>query len=302
MSGRRPSFRDRLELGLYLPLAALLRALPENAALGLGAGLGALAGGSLKIRRAVVEENLARAFPDESLAWRRHVAAASYRHMGRETVTALRLARARPGEILERTEVHGLDDFLRAASEGGAILVTGHLGNWELGGAVLAARGVAVDAVAYRQRNRLIDAKLVGNRERLGMKVVHRSNAGREVLRSVATGRVPALLADQDAGRRGIFVEFLGPPASTTRGPALLALRSGARLFGGVCLARGTRPHRYIVYLEELTAERTGDLAEDVRRLTQAHTDFLARYVKLAPEQYFWQHKRWKTRPRAAVG
>jgi KDO2-lipid IV(A) lauroyltransferase len=263
----------------------------------LGAGLGWLAGAVLRIRRDVVEENLARAFPERDARWRRRIAVESYRHFGREAVVAFRLGRESAERVLARSDVHGLDALLEAASGPGAIVATGHLGNWEVAGGAVALRKVPIDAVAVRQRNPLFDDALVGNRRRLGIRVVYRDGAGTEVLRSVRAGRVPVLLADQDGGRSGVFVDFLGSLASTARGPALLALRSGAQLFGGVCLVEAGPPRRYAVHLCPLAVERTGDLAEDVRRLTRAHSDFLAGFVRQAPEQYFWQHKRWKTRP-----
>jgi KDO2-lipid IV(A) lauroyltransferase len=199
--------------------------------------------------------------------------------------------------VLARTEVHGLDALMEAARGPGALVATGHVGNWEVAGGAVALRGAPIDVVAVRQRNPLFDRALIANRESLGMRVVYRGVTGGEVLRSLRDGRVPVLLADQDAGGGGIFVDFLGHDASTARGPALLALRSGARLFGGACLAVPGTPRRYTVWLEPLSAPRTGVVAEDVRLLTQAHADFLARFVRRAPEQYFWQHKRWKTRP-----
>jgi len=117
------------------------------------------------------------------------------------------------------------------------------------------------------------------------------------VLRSLRAGRVAGLVADQDARRRGLFVDFLGTPASTARGPALFALRAGAPLFLGSCVALPDQPGRYRCEVEEIRVDRTGDLDEDVRRLTAAHAAALAERVRRMPEQYFWQHKRWKTRP-----
>jgi KDO2-lipid IV(A) lauroyltransferase len=85
--------------------------------------------------------------------------------------------------------------------------------------------------------------------------------------------------------------------AATFRGPALFALRTGAPLFLGVALRRSRHPQRYRIVLEEVRVEPSGDLERDVERLTAAHADALARWVRAAPEQYFWQHRRWKTRP-----
>jgi Kdo2-lipid IVA lauroyltransferase/acyltransferase len=296
-AARRPTPRHRLEHALYRLASLALHGLPERSAVALGAGLGWLAGTVLGIRRDVVDENLARAFPERDAAWRRRIAAESYRHFGREAVVAFRLGRERAERVLARSEVHGLPALLEAVRGPGAIVATGHLGNWEVAGGAVALRDVPIDAVAVRQRNPLFDEALAGNRRRLGIRVVYRGVRGAEVLRSLRDGRVPVLLADQDAGHNGVFVDFLGHPASTTRGPALLALRSGARLFGGVCLVEPGPPRRYRIHLEPLSIAPSGDLAGDVRRLTEAHAGFLARYVREAPEQYFWQHKRWKTRP-----
>lgn len=294
----RPTLRHRLEYALFRIARGGLKVLPEAWALRLGSLLGWVAGSVLRIRRAVVDENLARAFPERDAGWRRRVAVGSYRHLGREAVAAFRLSGERPEGVVARTEVVGLEALREARAEGrGAILVTGHLGNWEIGGAALAARGIPVDAVAFRQRNRLFDRDLVENRVRLGMRVIPRGRASRAVFHSLAEGRVPGLVADQNAGERGLFVDFFGVPASTARGPAVFSLRSGAPLFLGVAVALPGRPHRYRVHLEPIPFESHGEVAADVRSLLNAQVAGLERWVREVPEQYFWQHKRWKTRP-----
>jgi KDO2-lipid IV(A) lauroyltransferase len=288
-----------VEFLFYQVVSGALRRVPERLAVALGGALGWITGEVVRVRREVVDENLARAFPDRVDAWRRRVAVGSYRHFGREAVVAFRVVREGASGVLERTEVDGLEELLEAARGPGAIVATGHVGNWEVAGGAVALRGVPIDVIAVRQRNPLFDRALVENRERLGMRVVHRGVAGVQVLRSLREGRIPVMLADQDAGGGGIFVDFFGHRASTTRGPALLALRSGARLFSGACFALPGAPRRYRVQLVPVDAPRTGDLVRDVASLTQAHADALARFVRDAPEQYFWQHKRWKTRPNA---
>lgn len=297
-----PSLRDRLEFGVFRLLRGLLRVLPERWADGVGSALGRFAGSVLRVRRDVVDSNLARAFPDLGARERARLATASYRHLGREAVATFR-SYGSPEDVRSRTRVHGLPELREALERGrGVIAVTGHLGNWEVGGSAVAAQGVPVDAVVFRQRNRLFDRELVEGRRRLGLQVIRRGRAPREVLHSLNQGRVPALVGDQDAGRRGVFVDFFGTPASTARGAAVFSLRTGAPLFLGVALRAGPRgrpqvPARYDVHLEEVPFEPSGDLEDDVRRLTAAHTAVLERWVRRAPEQYFWVHKRWKTRP-----
>lgn len=295
MSGR--TAKHAAEYMLFRALSTLLRALPESWALSFGAALGQVAGTVVRLRRRDVDANLRLAFPERSVRWRDRVARASYRHLGREAVTVFRLADAEAARVVGRTEVEGLEEMRGALALGhGAVLVAGHLGNWEIGGAALAVRGVPVDAVSKAMANRRFDADLVAIRERLGMTVVDMADAPRAMLRTLRRGRVAALVADQNAREGSVFVPFFGRAAFTARGPALFALRADAPLFLGVCTRVGPRAS-YRVTLRRIDVERTGDLDEDVLRLTAAHVRALEEAVRLTPEQYFWQHKRWKTRP-----
>jgi len=286
------------EYRMFRGLSRLLLALPEGLALRLGAFLGWSAGVLFRVRRREVDAHLALAFPERPPSWRRRVARASYVHLGREAVAMFRMAGMDPGAVQARTTLHGEEALRAALVEGkGVVMVTGHLGNWEIGGAALTARGIPVDAVAKGMANRRFDQDLVATRERLGMRVVDMEEAPRRVLRALRDGRVAALVADQNFHRGGIFVPFFGTLAATARGPALFALRTGAPIFLGVALREEEWPQRYRVELRRIEVEPTGDLEVDVRSLTEAHTSALEAEVRAHPEQYFWQHKRWKTRP-----
>ncbi len=292
--------RHRLEYLAFRIGVACLRALPERGALALGGALGWVAGTILRIRRRVADENLARAFPERERRWRDRVACASYTSLGREAVASFRFGGEPAERVRARTDWVGVAPLLEAVARGkGAILVTGHLGNWEFAGGAAAALGIPLDAVAVRQANRLFDDALNQNRARLGIRIIRKGEAPRDVLRSLRAGRVPAVLADQDAGRGGIFVDFLGAPAATPRGPALFAIKAGVPLFLGTCVPRPGEPGRYLCEVEEVRTERTGKLDEDVRRLTAAHAAALAERVRRWPEHYFWQHRRWRTQPGA---
>lgn len=294
--GARP--KHRLEYGLFRLVTGLLSALPERTALALGALAGWLGGSVLRLRRADVDRHLAQAFPGRDAAWRRRVARASYAHLGREAVSTFRVTARGPSEVVARTTMVGFEAFQAAVAEGrGVVLVTGHIGNWELGGAAFSARGLPVDAVAKGMANPLFGAFLEASRRRVRVRLVELPEAPREALRSLREGHVLGLIADQDAREQGIFVPFLGRDASTFGGPALFALRAGAPIFLGVPLREPGVPARYRVTVERIAVVPTGDLEEDVRALTRAHTAALERAVLEAPEQYFWQHRRWKTRP-----
>jgi Kdo2-lipid IVA lauroyltransferase/acyltransferase len=261
----------------------------------IGARIGAIGYSPLGIRRAVVERQIAAAFPDWAGDRVRQVARASYESLGRTTIEAALVSSYSDRQILDLFE--RVDDWPvveRALALGrGLIVLTGHLGNWELGGAFLAARGVPLDAVARGMENPLFDAYLTRTRERAGMTVVHDADAVRRVPRSLRAGRAVAFLFDQGAvGLASTWVPFFGRMAKTPRGPAVFALRLEAPVVFGAALRQPSG--RFAIGFEAVRAERSGDLETDVDRIVAAYTQVLERWVRRNPEQYFWHHRRWK--------
>ena len=295
---RGPRLRHRVEYALFRVLQGVLLLLPERVALALGGALGWVAGTVLRVRRKVVDDHLAMAYPGESRSWRARVARASYVHLGREGAVTFRLSALDPAAVVARTTIHGLEAFRSALATGtGVVLATGHMGNWEVGGAAFATRGMPTLAVTKGMANTFFDRALVEARGRLGVSVVDMAQAPPAAVRALRRGWVVGMLADQDAREHGVFVPFFGRPAATFRGPALFALRTGAPIFVGVALREPGWPPRYTLSVERLEVPRTGDLEEDVLALTRAYTARLEGEIRKAPEQYFWHHKRWKTRP-----
>lgn len=282
----------------FRAVTGLLSLLPEIVALRVGAAMGVFAGSILRVRRGDVDRHLGWAFPDQPRGWRRRVARGSYAHLGREAVVMFRGGGWPTERVLERTTVVGFEAFREAAGAGaGLVLLTGHIGNWEIGGAAIAARGVELDVVGKGMSNRGFQADLFAARERLGMRVIEMGDAPKEVLRSLGQGRVVALLGDQNAHGGGLFLPFFGRPASTFRGPALFAARTGAPVWVAFALSdRGPKQH-YTVTFEHLPFVPTGDAEEDAATLMGVYGRRLEDAVRAAPEQYFWQHRRWKRRP-----
>lgn len=292
------TIRHRAEYALFLLAAGVARLLTDATAAALGAALGRFAYRPIGIRRRVVEEQIARAFPHHDADWIRRTALAAYIHLGREAVALLRLVSLGPEDVVRLTRFEGFERLREVLDTGGGlVLVTGHLGNWEIAGASVAARGVPMDAVAQRQANPLFDRAITRVRQRFGIRMIDRRDAAGPALRALRAGRVVGFLADQDARGSGVFVPFFGRPASTHRGPALLALRARVPLFLGTLERLPTGAYRAVV--EEISVQRDGPLEEAVERLTAAFTRRLEATIQRIPEQYFWHHRRWKTEPRA---
>jgi KDO2-lipid IV(A) lauroyltransferase len=279
---------------------AVVRRLGIRRAGAVGAAVGAFGYRPLGIRRVTVERQLGVAFPELDAAALRRIARAAYAHLGRVAVEAALLPLYGREHVLELFEDAENWEVVEHAREGGTgiLFVTGHLGNWELGGAYVAARGIPVDAVARHMANPLFDRYLTRTRERIGMRIVHDERAVAQVPRAIRAGRAVAMLTDQETrGLASTWVPFFGRPAKTPRGPAVFALRLGAPLIFGCALRQPSG--RYRMSFEQIQVHRTGDVDADVDRTVAAYTAVLERWVRRAPDQYFWHHRRWKYPPPA---
>jgi KDO2-lipid IV(A) lauroyltransferase len=294
---RKHSPVHRTEFALARSLERAVSLLPERAADRFGASIGRALHG-LGIRRDTVDENLRIAFPDQSDEWRAEVRTAAYEHLGREAAAMLRLSKLDAKAVVNRTVTEGWEELHEARSLGrGVILVTGHYGNWEIAAASVAARGVPIAAIVRRQGNRLVDERLQELRRNLGVETIYQGQAPTRVPRILRANGVVGIVGDQDARKSGVFTPFFNRPASTHRGPALFALRLNAPVFS--CIARRLPGNdvRYEVRGRRVEVGRTGNLDEDVRALLTELSRRLEEEVRRAPEQYFWFHRRWKTRP-----
>ena len=295
---RRPSLANRFEYGSLRAIIGVLGAVRWKRAVRAGAAFGRLAHHPLGIRRNVVESQIAAAFPELGEPEVQAMARGAFEHLGRVTVETALISRIDPGWVLELfATVDGWDTVERLRAQGrGLIMVTGHLGNWELGGAYIAARGVPLDVVVRRMGNPLFDGYLTRTRSRLGMAVVRDRDAVRRTPRTLRDGGAVAFLTDQ-AGLNlaSTFVPFFGRPAKTPRGPAVFALRLEAPVVFGTALR--LPDGRYHLAFEEVPVHRTGDRERDVDELVANYSRILERWVREAPEQYFWHHRRWKRQP-----
>lgn len=300
-SGR--ALRHDVEYAGYRALEAFLTLLPEGLAGRLGAGLGWAAGSVLRIRRGDVDRNLETAFPEADLTWRRRVARRCYAHLGRELSALTSMRHWPPEELHDRVRLVGFEGVIEAVQESrGVVLLTAHLGNWEIAGAGIATLGFPLDVVGKGMANRRMERRLFDLRERAGMRMIEIEDARQDVLRSLRGGRVTALLGDQNAHRHGVFLPFFGRLAATHRGAALFALRSRAPVFVGYAIREPGPKARYTLAARRLQYRVTGDLDRDVRSMLTAYHEDLERSIREAPEQYFWPHRRWKTRPSEEQG
>ncbi len=191
----------------------------------------------------------------------------------------------------------GTEHLKKAMQKGkGVIAILAHLGNWELLTAFAPMTGMQGTVVYRPLKSRAINRFIIENRNSTGVAFFPLHDALDAVQEALAQGHVIGLLADQNSGhRRGIFVDFFGEKACTGKGPAKLAMSTGAPMIP-IFLHRGKT--KFVLEIHpELPVMNTGNEEADIRYNTQIYTSAIEAVIRQYPEQWFWLHRRWKTRP-----
>jgi Kdo2-lipid IVA lauroyltransferase/acyltransferase len=290
--------KHRIELAGVRLLVALPRAFPLRTSIRLGGTLGLFFFDVVRMRRRVTLENLDRAFGDTLDAREKiRIGRASYVNFAKSIIEFASLVRLGKEDYPRIVRFRGIENLRDPVARGrGVIAVTGHFGSWELLGGAVASRGLPADFLVGEQQNSLVNDLMNDLRRSAGIGIIERGVAARGVFDSLKKGRIVALLADQDARKAGVFVDFFGTPASTFQGPAQFAVRTGAPL---VCCAivRGADETHEAILFPPIYPRPGAERDAEVLRLTQAHVKILEDCVRRHPEQYFWAHRRWKTSP-----
>jgi len=275
---------------------AALRMLPHATALKAGAALGSFACKTLKIRTGVAGANAAAA-----LGWRvdgeqvRQLTLDCYRNLGMSLAEIARMPVIGRAGLHKVVSVSGLEHFDRALCEGkGAVLATGHFGNWELMGAAMAQRGYPINFLVGHQTNRLVDGMLNSTRAGFGIGLVRHGAHVRKVLRLLRSNQFVAMLCDHDAGRKGLMIRFFGRPASSVFGPASFALRAGAPIVMGF-ISRDSEGRHHAEFTPLIRVREDIEPEEAIALTTQELADVIEDRIRRRPDHWYWVHRRWKT-------
>jgi len=288
--------QHRIEYVVLKVIIFFINRITPKIALRFGDVIGFFAFSVLRIRRHVTLTNLKRSFGDKYTSRQyKKIGLRSYINFARSMIEYGMFPRLVKRDLSLNIKIV-IDESCREYLEksGGAVMISGHFGSWELMGAYLAQKGWPIDFLVGVQRNLLVNRLMNKHREMFGIGLIEIGVAARGVIRAVKNGRAVAMLSDQDAGDDGVVVDFLGRPASTPKGPAAFALKTGCPIIVGSIIRDGFDKH--IIYIEGLmTIQKAGNKEEDIKRLTQAYTDAIGQYVTKYPDHWFWAHRRWKT-------
>lgn len=299
--------------GLLEGLTALCGRVSIDRCLALARGTGrvwvALAGPRTRCVRAA----LALSLPEASDSERERMVREVFEHLACGLVELLLLRGRQRAALLARVELAGIEHVeaaARATPSGGVLVVTAHLGNWELACAKVAALGFPVSVVYRGLGNAVLDRALVELRGRAGREpggvpveqIRMGPGAGRALVRAFEAGRRVLVLLDQNADRdEGVFVPFFGRPACTRSGPVALARARGVPIVPAF-IRRCDAGRRHCIGIEPALAApaeplASGDEAALVGRQVAAATGAIEAAIRRSPGQWIWLHRRWRTRP-----
>ena len=198
----------------------------------------------------------------------------------------------------------GLENYLAARDRGkGVLVLTGHLGAWELSSFYHSLMGMPMGMVIRRLDNSLIDALVNRIRCLHGNRVIHKDDFARGLIASMRAGETVGILMDTNmTPPQGVFVPFFGVLACTASGVARIAAKTGASVVPGFLLWEKTEKQYVLHFGNEIEVIRTGDPEQDVVANTASFTAAIERYIRQYPEQWLWLHRRWKTRPPGEEG
>lgn len=278
--------------------SALFRMLPIDFALAIGRAFGSLAYFANYKRARVAYSNMRAAFGGEKEPEDiRRIVKSLYRNFGQMIVEMLRLPDIDKAYVAKYIKVEGWSNFENALKAGrGVIYLTGHFGNWELSSVSSAVEGFPLFVLAREQKMTRLNNLLNSARESRGCKVIKKGMATREIYEHLAKNGIVGILSDQDAGKKGVFINFFGRPTSSPRGAFALAAKTGALIIPAF-VVREKGPHHSIFIEPPIEVANTGDVEANEVEAMQRFGAILESFIRKHPEQWLWLHKRWKSTP-----
>jgi KDO2-lipid IV(A) lauroyltransferase len=293
--------RDRALYAAVRAVAAALQCFPINTNLRTAKLIGTLIYSCDKKHRDRAMANLRRSFPEYSERQCRKLARRSMQQMVMLFVEVLFTTRLiRFDSWADYVELENFRPILEMLlrRQCGMIMLTGHYGNWEILGYVLATLGFETVSIARPLDNAYLSRFLFGVREKTGQKIIAKKGATPEITAELDKKGTVAFIADQNAGPKGLFVDFFARKASTYKSIGLLAMQYDVPIVIGYARRMDDRFHfragaQDVIYPEDWKGQ-----GDPLRYITQRYTSAIEQIVRADPGQYWWVHRRWKTRPK----
>ncbi len=291
------NFKHKLEYFFLFFLICFFRSLPINLCYKISKLLGNFIYYFVPIRKKTAYYNLKRAFPAKTDKEIFEIIRKMYINFLYFILESIIMNQKLKPRFDENIKIYGIEKLQEAFIRGnGVVLYTAHLGNWHVMGAKLVALGFPVNNIVKRQRNPYVFDEEINAMLETGMKITVLQKTPKNIFKALKDGDVVEFLADQDAGTDGVFIDFFGEKASAAVGPAIFALKMNAPIIFAIDIRDDKYKHS--IFLETIDSSSLDVNDENVKNLTETLSKKLEDYILKYPEQYFWLHKRWMTRPK----
>jgi len=285
---QKKKVKSLCEYLIFIPTLSLFKILPYFLSRKIIVLIFRFAGLLLGIRKRVARSQISEAFPEKKPEEIRLIMSNLYRNLA---LTSLEMFVRKD---LSGIEVEGWENIEKALElKRGLILVSGHIGNWELAGRYIAHQDITLSVVIKRLRNSYFNNYVNRTRNKDGIKIIYKSKTMRPVLKALKNNEIVVMLVDQDAGKDGIVLPFLGKDASVFTGYARLAQIYDTPLIWCAALRIEENKSRF-VFEKYILPSSFQEEREPVRKIAEYINNRLESYIRIYPDQWFWVHRRWK--------
>lgn len=297
---KRSNFQNYIEYYALVIVIFFIRLLGRKIAQKAGAFFAGFTYYFIPVRKKHVIEMLKDAFPEKSLKDVKAITKNAYKSFISTIIDIMFFPKMSDEQIMNMMvyDEKGMQVIENAYNQNkGTVLMSAHFGNWELT-ALSFSKKYPMSVIVAKQSNDLVDRMMNNIRTKQGFKTICKddvSSTVRSVMKALKKNEFVAILSDQDAGKQGVFVPFFGKLASTPKGAALFALRAQCPLVTAFGIKQ--KDGKMKMKISEIKLPNTGNQDEDIRIINAQYSKQLEEVVRIAPQQWFWFHKKWKTRP-----
>lgn len=246
-----------------------------------------------KIDRENVKANLKTIFPEKSVREIVRIRKAIFRNFAKYLVDFFRISKLDKEYIKKNVTIKNFTYFKETfVNQKGAIALSMHIGNWELGGAIMSILGYPVFAVALPHKDHRVDDFFNTQRKEKGINVIPLGRAVKDCLNALKSKKLVALLGDRDFTEKGVILNFFGKPTFFPEGPAVFALRTGTPIIPAFFL-RNNNESFSLIFERPIEFISSGDKEDDIKQIIKQYTLIFEGYIKKYPEQWYMFRKFW---------
>lgn len=286
----KKKLKSKMEFGLFYIFFLVFRLFPYKMNKFLVTRIAIFAGLFIGIRKKVAVQNLHMIFPEKSSTEIRIILKEMYRQLG---LTACETYFGDINKLYSNFKVIGMENLEEAlALNKGAIVASGHFGNWELAGRFIAQKH-KLSVIYKKLRNQYFDEFNNKIRNDENCVLIEKKQALRKILKLLAEKYIVTIMVDQKAKKHGVLIDFMGYPASTFIGTAKIAIKTNTPIVPGIAL-RDKNDCNYLILEPMIDVSQYGNSSESIMQLTQDVSKRVEKYAFQFPEQWFWVHRRWR--------